>query len=192
MGTAVGAAVGAAADAAAVGAVADAGWVLAVEAGFAEVATAMMATMPMPAAHHHFLAIRLRGRSGGGPVGLPGVTPLQPSPVSGLLGGVGGGGGLAGTCVGVWMAMVRSPPETQFVDADPQHLGEPLRITGVGAFFAFLPSNGGARRNSAPEGQRLLGQEEPLSKLANSIPRHLYGIVPNMYSAIRRFMQQGR
>jgi hypothetical protein len=86
------------------------------------------------------------------------------------------------------MAMVRSLPDTQFVDADPQHLGEPLRIAGVGTFFAFLPSNGGARRNSAPEGQRLLGQEEPLSKLANSIPRHLYGSIPNMYLLVRRFM----
>ena len=94
----------------------------------------------------------------------------------------------AGARTGVWMAMVRSLPETQFVDADPQHLGEPLGIAGVGALFAFLPGNGGARRNSAPEGERLLGQEEPLSKLANSIPRHLYGTVPNMYSAIRRFM----
>jgi hypothetical protein len=99
-----------------------------------------------------------------------------------------GGDALPGTCVGVWMAIVRVPPETQFVDADPQHLGEPLRVTGVGAFFAFLPSNGGARRNSAPKGQRLLGQEEPLSKLANSVPRHLYGSVPYMNSYVRRRM----
>jgi hypothetical protein len=94
----------------------------------------------------------------------------------------------AGARTGVWMAMVRALPETQFVDADPQHLGEPLRITGVGALLAFLPGNGGARRNSAPEGERLLGQEEPLSKLANSVPRQLYGSLPNMYLSVRRFM----
>jgi hypothetical protein len=67
--------------------------------------------------------------------------------------------------------------EMQFGDADTQHLGEPLQIARVRAFFAPLPSNSGSCRHSATKGQRILGQEVPLSKLANSVPRHLYGSV---------------
>jgi hypothetical protein len=51
------AAVGADGDGDAVGAFADAGWLPAVGAVLAATATRMIAMMPTPAAHHHFLAI---------------------------------------------------------------------------------------------------------------------------------------
>jgi hypothetical protein len=106
----------------------------------------------------------------------------------------GGGGavaGLPGTCVGVWKSMVRSPPETQFVDADPQHLGEPPQIARARTLFAPLPSDGGSRGYFAPKGQGLLGQKQPLTKLADSVPRHLYDSVPYMNSYVRERMILG-
>src|ERR1700726_4723679 len=57
-----------------------------------------------------------------------------------------------------------SSPQVQFVHADPQHFREPPSIARVGALFAFLPCDSGARCHSAPKGQRLLGEEEPLPK----------------------------
>ena len=69
-----------------------------------------------------------------------------------------GGNGLPGGRTGVWMAMVNSS-KAQSVDADAQHLREPLPIAGVGALFALLPGDSGARRNSATKHERLLREE---------------------------------
>ena len=85
---------------------------------------------------------------------------------------------------GVWMAMV-SLSQAQFVDTDAQHLREPLPVAGVGALFAFLPGNSGARRHSASKSECLLCEKQPLSKRADSVSRHLYGNVP--YSGTLEF-----
>jgi len=91
--------------------------------------------------------------------------------------GGGGGGGLSDIDTGVWMAIV-SLSQAQFVDTDAQHLREPLPIAGVGALLAFLPCDSGARRHSASKGKGLLCEKKPLSKLADSVRRHLYFSVP--------------